>query len=109
MWRIVERLDEKELNLNDMPNESTLIKLAERLHNMRTIEFIDDSKRAERVKETIELYMPLASLTMTSRTRREWRILAKNFVCRPCHRQARKVNNRKLIDELNDLAMKYKV
>lgn len=81
VWRIVERLDEKELNLNDMPNESTLIKLAERLHNMRTIEFIDDSKKAERVKETIELYMPLA----------------------------RRVNNRKLIDELNDLAMKYKV
>ena len=81
VWRIVERLDEKELNLNDMPDESTLIRLAERLHNMRTIEFIDDSKKEEKVKETIELYMPLA----------------------------RKVNNRKLIDELNDLAMKYKV
>ncbi len=33
--------------------------------------------------------LTLISLTMTSRTRREWRILAKNFVYRPCLAPAR--------------------
>lgn len=60
-------------------DEVVLIKLAKRLHNMRTIEFIDDSKKTEKAKETIELFMPLA----------------------------RKLDNKKLIDELNDLSMMY--
>lgn len=46
---------------------------------MRTIEFIDESKKGAKAKETIEIYMPLA----------------------------RKINHQKLIDELNDLALKY--
>ena len=60
-------------------DEVVLIKLAERLHNMRTIEFIDESKKKQKAKETIELFLPLA----------------------------RKLDNKKLIDELNDLSMKY--
>lgn len=75
VWNIVKILEEKK---ND---ETIIIKLAQRLHNMRTIEFIDDSKKAKKVKETIEIYLPLA----------------------------RRINNQKLIDELNDLAMKYNV
>lgn len=75
VWNIVKILEEKK---ND---EAIVIKLAERLHNMRTIEFIDDSKKAKKVKETIEIYLPLA----------------------------RRINNQKLIDELNDLTMKYNV
>ena len=75
VWNIVKILEEKK---ND---ETIVIKLAERLHNMRTIEFIDDSKKAKKVKETIEIYLPLA----------------------------RRINNQKLTDELNDLAMKYNV
>ena len=61
--------------------EAVVVKLAERLHNMRTIEYMDESKRAEKAKETIEIYMPLA----------------------------RKINNRKLTEELNDLALRYNV
>lgn len=75
VWNIVKILEEKK---ND---ETIVIKLAERLHNMRTIEFIDDSKKAKKVKETIEIYLPLA----------------------------RRINNQKLIDEFNDLTMKYNV
>lgn len=66
-------------NLSDATDEVIVIKLAERLHNMRTVEFMDESKRREKTKETMDLYMPLA----------------------------RKLNNQKLIDELNDLGMKY--
>lgn len=71
VWNILKQLDEKE------SNETILIKLAERLHNMRTIEFIDENKKATKAKETIDIYMPLA----------------------------RKINNQKLTDELNDLAL----
>lgn len=60
-------------------DEVTLIRLAERLHNMRTIEFIDDRKKHKKAKETLEFFMPLA----------------------------RKLDNEKLINELNDLCMKY--
>lgn len=75
VWNIVKLLEE------DGHDDTIVIKLAERLHNMRTIEFMDDSKKAKKVKETIEIYLPLA----------------------------RRVNNQKLINELNDLAMKYNV
>lgn len=75
VWNIVKQLEEKE------SNEAILIKLAERLHNMRTIDFISETKKAIKAKETIEIYMPLA----------------------------RKINNQKLTDELNNLAFKYNV
>ena len=73
IWNIVKQIDNQE------SNEVILIKLTERLHNMRTIDYIDENKKIAKAKETIEIYMPLA----------------------------RKINNQKLIDELNNLAYKY--
>jgi GTP pyrophosphokinase len=37
-----------------------LIKLADRLHNMRTIEYLGKQKQVQKAKETIEVYAPLA-------------------------------------------------
>lgn len=59
--------------------EVIMIKLAERLHNMRTIEFMDKEQQKIKAKETVEIYMPLA----------------------------RKLENDKLVMELNDLSVKY--
>lgn len=79
VWNVVKNIGLWHTDREHCPEEVVLIKLAERLHNMRTIEYLAEEKRAVKAKETIEFYLPLA----------------------------RKVNNRKLLEELNDLGRKY--
>lgn len=79
IYKITEQCQGVGSHLASAPDGIIIIKLAERLHNMRTIDFIDERKRSQKARETIELFMPFAI----------------------------KSGNRKLIDELNDLGLKY--
>lgn len=63
----------------DYYENTIIVKLAERLHNMRTVEYMDEKIKSVKAKETLDLFMPIA----------------------------RKAGNEKLIEELNDLALKY--
>jgi GTP pyrophosphokinase len=56
-----------------------MVKLAERLHNMRTLKFMDESRWKEKAVETIEAFIPLA----------------------------RKLGNNALMEEMNKLAIEY--
>jgi len=70
--------DTDKIELNDS-EDAVMVKIAERLHNMRTVDFMDEKKKAIKAKETIERFMPIAS----------------------------RIGNERLMAELNDLSLKY--
>lgn len=43
-----------------------MVKLAERLHNMRTAEYVDEKQQVDRARETLEWFMPFAGIWSTN-------------------------------------------
>lgn len=66
---------------NNMEGESCgeidLLLLAERLHNMKTIEWLDEEQRKRRAEETIEMFLPLAEKTGNTMVAKELKALAE--------------------------------
>jgi guanosine-3',5'-bis(diphosphate) 3'-pyrophosphohydrolase len=73
-----------------------LIKLADRLHNMRTLDYLDEPKRIRIAQETRDLYAPLAHRFGLARLKAELEDLAFKFLEPDEYRQlARQVSQKR--------------
>ncbi len=89
-----------------------LIKLADRLHNMRTLEHVPEEKRARISRETMDIYAPLAGRMGMQEMRGELEDLSFQYLSPDAYLMIQKrlkmvhEENRGLIDEIVDALTK---
>jgi GTP pyrophosphokinase len=73
-----------------------LIKLADRLHNMRTLEFLPEEKQLSIAQETLEIYAPLSNRMGIFKIRSELEDLSLRFLKRDVYKE--------LVDKVNSVS-----
>ncbi|QQS47835.1 MAG: bifunctional (p)ppGpp synthetase/guanosine-3',5'-bis(diphosphate) 3'-pyrophosphohydrolase [Acidobacteriota bacterium] len=77
-----------------------LVKLADRLHNMRTLEFLDPEKRRRISQETLDVYAPIAHRLGMSKVRAELEDLAFRYLDPESYKRLKdEVENRRASEE----------
>lgn len=74
------KLDDLKTEMDKVNPNSLLIKLADRLHNMRTIKYMEPDKLKEKAKETIEFFSPIATKLGISKIKVELDDLALKYL-----------------------------
>ncbi|MBD0415844.1 RelA/SpoT family protein [Oryzicola mucosus] len=86
-----------------------LVKLADRLHNMRTLHHVPDSKRLRIAEETMDIYAPLAGRMGMQSMREELEELAFRYVNPDAYRTVTErleeifARNQGVVDEITEL------
>lgn len=81
LYKLIQQLTDCKGKSFNLPQDEpvVLVHVAEWLHNMRTIEFVEENQQTQKARETIERIMPLAT----------------------------RLDNKKILAELNELAIQY--
>lgn len=68
----------KKLKKNNTNKKALIVKLADRLHNMRTIKYLPENKQKEKATETIQTFVPFARFVNLPKIESELKTLALN-------------------------------
>ncbi|MHB1686177.1 MAG: RelA/SpoT family protein [Ignavibacteriaceae bacterium] len=100
-----------------------LVKFADRLHNMRTLEFVNPDKQRRIAQETLEIYAPFANRFGLGQVKWELEDLSFKYLNREAYEEiARKIKSKRkeresyikkfsepIIMKLNDYNLKYEI
>jgi GTP diphosphokinase / guanosine-3',5'-bis(diphosphate) 3'-diphosphatase len=86
-----------------------IIKLADRLHNMRTLEHVPEEKRYRIAMETMEIYVPLAYRLGIRKIKREMEDLAFKYIEPEKYEELRKILKEKVAEKEKELEKFRKV
>lgn len=89
-----------------------LIKLADRLHNMRTLEYLQEPKRVEIARETMDIYAPIANRLGMQKIKTEMEDLSFKYLNPEIYKiidekvRERRSKREKYIEEVSDFVKK---